>query len=159
MPKNVILAASLPAAPDRLFDMYLDAEQHAAFTGAPVTIEPRPGAAFRAFDGAISGNDFARRAEAIDRADLALGELARRQRRLGADPVVLARGQRRAHRTGSRQRLRRRLRGREPRLGEILLDALADVARNARFKIVKRKELNANFVELETCRLNARFFL
>ena len=26
MPKNVILAASLPAAPDKLFDMYLDAE-------------------------------------------------------------------------------------------------------------------------------------
>jgi activator of HSP90 ATPase len=55
MPKNLIMAASLPAAPDTLFDMYLDATAHAAFTGAPVTIEPRPGAPFRAFDGQISG--------------------------------------------------------------------------------------------------------
>ena len=55
MPKNVILAASLPAPPDRLFDMYLDRETHAAFTGAPVTIEPRPGAEFHAFGGALSG--------------------------------------------------------------------------------------------------------
>src|ERR1700691_3723006 len=55
MPRNVILAASLPGAPDRLVDMYLDAAAHAAFTGLPVTIEPKPGAAFRAFDGALSG--------------------------------------------------------------------------------------------------------
>jgi activator of HSP90 ATPase len=55
MPKNLITAASLPAPPDRLFDMYLDPAAHAAFTGAPVTIGPRPGAPFRAFDGQISG--------------------------------------------------------------------------------------------------------
>ena len=55
MPKNVIIAASLPAAPGRLYDMYLDAKLHAAFTGQPVTIEPRAGAAFRAFDGMLSG--------------------------------------------------------------------------------------------------------
>jgi len=55
MPKNLMLAASLPATPDVLFDMYLDPTAHAAFTGAPVTIEPRPGAPFRAFDGALSG--------------------------------------------------------------------------------------------------------
>ena len=55
MPKNVILAASLPAAPDKLFDMYLDAESHAAITGAPVIIEPRAGAPFRAFNGMLSG--------------------------------------------------------------------------------------------------------
>jgi activator of HSP90 ATPase len=55
MPKNVLLAASLPAPPDRLFDMYLDSAAHAAFTGMPVTIEARPGAEFRAFDGALSG--------------------------------------------------------------------------------------------------------
>ena len=34
--------------------MYVDAQQHAAFTGLPATIEPR-GAAFRAFDGLLSG--------------------------------------------------------------------------------------------------------
>ena len=55
MPRNVILAASLPAAPERLFDMYLDADSHAGFTGAPVTIEPRAGAAFRAFNDMLSG--------------------------------------------------------------------------------------------------------
>jgi len=55
MLKNIILAASLPAAPDKLFDMYLDAESHAAITGAPVIIEPRAGAPFRAFNGMLSG--------------------------------------------------------------------------------------------------------
>lgn len=55
MPKNVILAASFPATADRLFDMYLDPQAHAAFTGSPVEIEPRPGAHFRAFDGTLSG--------------------------------------------------------------------------------------------------------
>jgi uncharacterized protein YndB with AHSA1/START domain len=55
MPRNVIIAASLPAPPDRLFDMYVDADQHAAFTGLPATIEPRAGAPFRAFDGMLTG--------------------------------------------------------------------------------------------------------
>ena len=55
MPRNVVLAASLPATADRLYDMYLDSEAHAAFTGAPVTIEPCPGATFRAFDGMLTG--------------------------------------------------------------------------------------------------------
>ena len=34
--------------------MYLDAEAHAAFTGA-VTLEPRSGGVFEAFDGMLSG--------------------------------------------------------------------------------------------------------
>jgi activator of HSP90 ATPase len=55
MPRNVVLAASLPAAPDHLYDMYLDPQLHAAFTGAPVTIEARAGAEFRAFNGALTG--------------------------------------------------------------------------------------------------------
>ena len=55
MPRNVIIAASLAAAPDRLFDMYLDADSHAAFTGTPVTIEPLAGAPFQAFNGMLSG--------------------------------------------------------------------------------------------------------
>jgi activator of HSP90 ATPase len=55
MPLNIILAASLPASPDKLFDMYLDAEAHAAFTGLPVTIEAWAGGTFRAFDGMLSG--------------------------------------------------------------------------------------------------------
>lgn len=55
MPRNVIMAAALPAAPDRLFDMYLDASQHAAFTGLPVEIAAHAGAKFLAFDGMLSG--------------------------------------------------------------------------------------------------------
>ncbi|MBI3770231.1 MAG: SRPBCC domain-containing protein [Deltaproteobacteria bacterium] len=35
--------------------MYLDEAQHAAFTGALVTIALQAGAAFRAFDGMLSG--------------------------------------------------------------------------------------------------------
>jgi activator of HSP90 ATPase len=55
MPKNLILAASFAATPDRLFDMYLDARSHSALTGAPATVEPRAGTAFSAFDGMLSG--------------------------------------------------------------------------------------------------------
>jgi activator of HSP90 ATPase len=35
--------------------MYLDAAEHAAFTGLPVTLEPHAGGVFRAFDGMLSG--------------------------------------------------------------------------------------------------------
>ena len=55
MPHTIQLAASLPASPDRLFDMYLDPVEHAAFTGAPVTISDRPGAPFSAFDNVLTG--------------------------------------------------------------------------------------------------------
>jgi len=55
MPRTIQLAASLPASPDRLFDMYLDPVEHAAFTGAPVTIAAQPGAPFRAFNDVLSG--------------------------------------------------------------------------------------------------------
>ena len=55
MPCNVILAASFNTMPEQLFDTYLDAEAHAAVTGAPVIIEARAGARFEAFDGMLSG--------------------------------------------------------------------------------------------------------
>ena len=55
MTRNVIIAASFPVTPDKLFDMYLDAETHAAFTGMPVTLERHAGGVFRAFDGMLSG--------------------------------------------------------------------------------------------------------
>lgn len=55
MPRNVISTASLPAIPDELFDMYLDAGAHAAFTGFPVIIAARAGAPFRAFNDMLSG--------------------------------------------------------------------------------------------------------
>jgi uncharacterized protein YndB with AHSA1/START domain len=55
MPRNVTMAVHLPASAARLYRMYLDPKQHAAFTGAPVKIAARAGAAFTAFGGAISG--------------------------------------------------------------------------------------------------------
>ncbi len=55
MARTIQLAASLPASPDRLFDMYLDPAEHAAFTGSPVTISDQPGAAFNAFDNVLTG--------------------------------------------------------------------------------------------------------
>jgi uncharacterized protein YndB with AHSA1/START domain len=55
MPRTIQLAASLAAPPDRLFDMYLDPVEHAAITGSPVTISPRPGAPFRAFNDVLTG--------------------------------------------------------------------------------------------------------
>ena len=45
----------LPAPASLLFDMYMDASQHAAFTGHPVTIGEQSGSRFRAFDGMLSG--------------------------------------------------------------------------------------------------------
>jgi uncharacterized protein YndB with AHSA1/START domain len=55
MGRTIQLAASLPAPPDRLFDMYLDPAEHAAFTGAPVVISSEAGAPFRAFGDVLTG--------------------------------------------------------------------------------------------------------
>ena len=55
MPRTVTLAVELPASAARLYRMYLDPKEHGAFTGAPVKIAARPGAAFAAFGGALSG--------------------------------------------------------------------------------------------------------
>ena len=55
MARTIQLAASLPASPDRLFDMYLDPVQHSAFTGSPVKISSQPGAPFSAFDNVLTG--------------------------------------------------------------------------------------------------------
>jgi len=45
----------LPAAAERLFEMYVDPAQHAAFTGFPVEIAAEPGTLFQAFGGQLSG--------------------------------------------------------------------------------------------------------
>ena len=55
MSRTIQLAATLPAPPERLFDMYLDPVAHAAFTGQPVTISAQPGAAFSAFNNVLTG--------------------------------------------------------------------------------------------------------
>jgi activator of HSP90 ATPase len=55
MARTLSLAASMPAEPERLFDMYLDPVRHAAFTGSPVEIGSQPGSSFRAFEDALTG--------------------------------------------------------------------------------------------------------
>ncbi|SRR6266480_1630769 len=45
----------LPAAAGELYAMYLSPRRHAAVTGHPVKIGARPGARFKAFNGALSG--------------------------------------------------------------------------------------------------------
>jgi activator of HSP90 ATPase len=57
MPARSVIRQSfvLPAPAAKLFAMYLDAKKHAAFTGGPVTISRKPGSAFKAFGGALSG--------------------------------------------------------------------------------------------------------
>jgi activator of HSP90 ATPase len=55
MPDTIEQTVTLPATAERLFAMYLDPVAHAAFTGAPVTIDATPGSAFSAFNGALCG--------------------------------------------------------------------------------------------------------
>ena len=56
MPKTVSQVAQLPATPNRLYAMYLDPQQHAAFTGGgAVEITPTPGTEWSAFGGRIHG--------------------------------------------------------------------------------------------------------
>ena len=55
MPNMIHLAAELAAPAAEIFDIYLDPRAHAAVTGAPVSIAPRAGAEFSAFDKALCG--------------------------------------------------------------------------------------------------------
>ncbi len=59
MPATIRQSVTLPASPERLYAMYLDPKAHAAFTGMPVKISAKPGSAFSAFGGAISGTTLA----------------------------------------------------------------------------------------------------
>ena len=76
MPRTIIIGGSLPASPDKLFDMYLDPAEHAEFTGLPVTIEPHAGGAFSAFDGMLSGKILHIEPKTLHRSNLAVGKLA-----------------------------------------------------------------------------------
>ncbi|MFI5176501.1 MAG: SRPBCC domain-containing protein [Terriglobia bacterium] len=55
MPQTVQQSVILPAPAEQLYEMYLDPNIHAAFTGAPVTISAEPGSQFRAFGDMLSG--------------------------------------------------------------------------------------------------------
>ena len=45
----------LPASPERLYRAFLDAKEHAAFTGAPASITARVGGKLSAFEGHVTG--------------------------------------------------------------------------------------------------------
>jgi activator of HSP90 ATPase len=47
----------LKAAPQRIYDVLLDAKQFAAFTAMPAEIDPKPGGAFSMFGGQITGRN------------------------------------------------------------------------------------------------------
>ena len=55
MPRTIQQSVTLPARAAELYRMYMSPRQHAAITGLPVKIGARPGSAFRAFNGALSG--------------------------------------------------------------------------------------------------------
>lgn len=47
----------LKAAPQRIFDVLVDAKEFAAFTGLPADIDPKPGGVFKTFGGLIEGRN------------------------------------------------------------------------------------------------------
>ncbi len=55
MRSTIIKSVVLPASPGELYSMYLDAEIHGAFTGAPAKISGDPGSPFEAFGGLLKG--------------------------------------------------------------------------------------------------------
>ena len=55
MVKVIQHTISFPARPTKLYDMYMSADIHAAFTGGGVIISPEGNSQFLAFDGMIFG--------------------------------------------------------------------------------------------------------
>ncbi len=55
MRSTIYKTVVLPGSPAELYAMYMDAEIHAAFTGAPARISEEPGSPFEAFGGLLTG--------------------------------------------------------------------------------------------------------
>lgn len=55
MRNTIYKSVVLPAPAAKLYDMYMDSETHAAFTGAPAKISDEPGSPFEAFGGLLLG--------------------------------------------------------------------------------------------------------
>ncbi|MEW5855456.1 MAG: SRPBCC family protein, partial [Myxococcota bacterium] len=53
--ETIRLSAIIPATPQRIYDAWLDGEQHSAFTGASAEVDPEVGGRFTAWDGYIEG--------------------------------------------------------------------------------------------------------
>jgi len=55
MPEQLKLSVILLAAPETIFQAFLDSAVHAEFTGSPAAVDARVGGAFSAWDGYITG--------------------------------------------------------------------------------------------------------
>lgn len=55
MRSTIFKTVVLPASAAELYEMYMDAEVHSAFTGAPAKVSEQPGSAFEAFGGLLRG--------------------------------------------------------------------------------------------------------
>lgn len=53
------LSDVLPASPQAIYEAWMSSEGHTGMTGAEATIDPRPGGAFEAWDGYITGKTVA----------------------------------------------------------------------------------------------------
>jgi len=47
----------IPTTPDEVYEAFLDAKKHSAFTGSKATCDPKVGGKFSAWDGYISGKN------------------------------------------------------------------------------------------------------
>jgi activator of HSP90 ATPase len=47
----------VPATPDQVYEAFMDAKKHSAFTGSKATCNPKVGGEFTAWDGYISGRN------------------------------------------------------------------------------------------------------
>lgn len=55
MPETIQVSVTLPADPARIFQAWMDSEQHGWMTGGEATIMPNVGGPFSAWDGYITG--------------------------------------------------------------------------------------------------------
>ena len=55
--KTIRQRVVVPAAPEEVYEAFVDAKKHSAFTGSKATCDPRVGGKFTAWDGYISGKN------------------------------------------------------------------------------------------------------
>jgi activator of HSP90 ATPase len=53
------LSDVMPAAPETVYEAWMSSDGHAGMTGADASVDPRPGGAFEAWDGYITGRTLA----------------------------------------------------------------------------------------------------
>jgi uncharacterized protein YndB with AHSA1/START domain len=55
--KTIKQKVIVPGVPNQVYDAFIDAKKHSAFTGSKATCDPRVGGVFTAWDGYISGKN------------------------------------------------------------------------------------------------------